>query len=59
MHYHSSYKTTTETVAEYKAQLAKWERQHKYEQNIVCSVPERDIAVFSVEPTYNERWEPG
>lgn len=59
MHYYSSYKTTAKTVAEYKAQLAKWERQHKYEQNIVCSVPERDIAVSSVEPTYDERCSPG
>ena len=59
MHYYTSYMTTAETIAEYRKLAERFERQRKYERNIVRSVPEESIAVSSAEPMRNERWEPG
>ena len=59
MHYHTSYMTTAETIAEYRKWVERFERQCKYERNIVRSVPEKSIAVSSTEPIRDERWEPG
>ena len=43
------YYTITQTVAIYKKSMAEWEKQYRYDRDIVRSAPERQISVVSVD----------
>ena len=56
--FNCSYVTVTEMREQYKMHMREFERQAKYERNIVRSVPESDIIPDEETPT-TQRWKPG